>query len=72
MVFCGFLINDVLIATPHDDRVPVAEVLGMNILENFSFGLDFTKEEIYMNMRDYFLSQKPKYQCGNISVFQEI
>ena len=68
-IFCGFRVDDVLVATPHEDGVPVIEVLGMNILENFSFGLDFEKEEIYINIRKGFVSQKPKYQCGNVSFF---
>jgi len=57
--------------TPHDDNIPVTEVLGMNILENFSIGLDFDKSEIYLNSRNSFTSQKPKYQCGSVSLFLE-
>ena len=72
VVFCGFRIDDVLVAVPHDDRVHVTEVLGMNILENFRFGLDFEKAEIYLNVRGDFVSQKPKYQCGNVSLFRDI
>ncbi|MCL2170582.1 MAG: retropepsin-like domain-containing protein [Defluviitaleaceae bacterium] len=72
MVFCGFRINDVLVATPHDDGINVTEVLGMNILENFSFGMDFGSEEIFAGVRGEFISQKPRYKCGEISVFRDI
>jgi len=71
VVFCGFRMDDVLVATPHDDGVPVTEVLGMNILENFSIGLDFAMAEIYVNIRRGFVSQKPRYQCGSVSLFQD-
>lgn len=72
VVFCGFRINNVLIATPHEDDVPVADVLGMNIIENFNVGLNFTEEEIYISIRDNFISQKPKYRCGDVSVFNDV
>ena len=72
VVFCGFRIDDVLIATPHYDDISVTDVLGMNILENFSMGMDFAKEEIYLNARGEFTSQKPKYQSGNVSLFEDI
>jgi hypothetical protein len=62
VVFCGFRIEDAVVATPHDNGIPITEVLGMNVLENFSFGLDFTKSEIYMAIRKDTISQKPKYQ----------
>jgi len=71
VIFCGFRIDDVLVAAPHDDGISITEVLGMNILENFSFGLDFAKEEIYLNVRSEFESQKPKYRCGNVSHVQD-
>ena len=70
-VFCGFRIDDVLIATPHDDGVKVSEVLGMNIIENFNLGLDLDKEQIYLNVRHDFVSQKPRYRCGKVSVISE-
>ncbi|MDR2168281.1 MAG: hypothetical protein LBE35_10620 [Clostridiales bacterium] len=70
-VFCGFRIKDVLVATPHDDGVKVSEVLGMNILENFSFGFDLNESEIYLSARGDFISQKPHYSCGDISIFEE-
>jgi hypothetical protein len=49
----------------------VSEVLGMNILENFDFGLNQDKGEIYLNKRDSFVSGKPKYKSGEISLFTE-
>jgi len=71
MIFCGFTINDVLIATPHDGNVTVSEVLGMNVLENFDIGFEQTKREIYLNKRTFFVSEKPKYKCGEVSLFIE-
>jgi len=64
-------LDDVCVATPYEDDIEVAEVLGMNILENFDLGINFAKEEIYASARDSFVSQKPKYQCGKVSLFQE-
>ena len=70
-VFCGYRMSDVLVATPHFDDVSVTEVLGLNILENFHIGLNFEKEELYAQIRTDFVSQKPKYQCGNVRLAQE-
>jgi len=70
-VFCGFRLDDILVATPHDDGVKVVEVLGMNIIENFDFGFSLSKNEIHLNVRRGFVSQKPKYQCGKVSVVNE-
>jgi len=70
-VFCGHRIDDVIIATPHDDGVLVSEVLGMNILENFMFGMDLDSREIYTKKRATFTSLKPKYQSGSVSLFRE-
>jgi len=72
MIFCGFIIKDVLIATPHYDNVIVSEVLGMNILENFDFGLSQTNNELYLNKRAFFTSEKPKYKSGEVSLFSKI
>jgi predicted aspartyl protease len=69
-VFCNYRIEDVMIATPHND-IPVVEVLGMNILENFNLGFDFADEKIFARKRGGFTSQKPKYQCGEVSIFRE-
>jgi hypothetical protein len=71
IIFCGFAIKDVIIATPHHDNVIASEVLGMNILENFDIGLSQTKEELYLNKREFFVSEKPKYKSGEVSLFTE-
>ena len=71
MVFCGYMVKDVIIATPHDDNVLVSEVLGMNILENFDFGINQDKREIFLNQRVSFVSEKPKYKSGEVSLFSE-
>ncbi|MCL2387720.1 MAG: retroviral-like aspartic protease family protein [Defluviitaleaceae bacterium] len=71
VVFCGYSIRDVIIATPHADKVKVSEVLGMNILENFDFGFNLTKQEIYLNKRGPFESIKPRYKSGEVSLFTD-
>ena len=71
MIFCGFTIQNVFIATPHYDNVTVSEVLGMNVLENFDIGIDQTNGEIYLNKRASFVSEKPKYKSGEISLFTD-
>jgi len=71
VVFCGFTISNVIVATPHDDGVKVAEILGMNLLENFDFGFNLTQQKIFLNKRPTFESNKPKYKVGEISLFDE-
>ena len=68
VIFCGYEIKDVIIATPKADGIIVSEVLGMNILENFNFGFDLCKQEIYINKRNDFISNKPRYQSGEVNV----
>ncbi|MCL2199458.1 MAG: hypothetical protein FWB80_11085 [Defluviitaleaceae bacterium] len=68
--FCNHKIEDVIIATPHEN-IQVTEVLGMNILENFTFGLDFSAKEIFTKIRADFASQKPRYKCGAVSILTE-
>jgi hypothetical protein len=72
LIFCGFTIKDVIIATPHHDNVTVSEVLGMNVLENFDIGLNQSLCEIYLNKRASFISEKPRYQSGEISLLGEV
>ena len=71
VIFCGFEVNDMIIATPHNDEVKVTEVLGMNLLENFDFGFNLTQEKIYLSKRPPFVSNKPKYKSGEIRLFNE-
>ncbi|MCL1988424.1 MAG: hypothetical protein FWG64_10725 [Firmicutes bacterium] len=71
LVFCGFAIENAIFATPHDDNVKIASVLGMNILENFDLGLNFTNNEIFVAVRSNFISQKPKYQSGAVHLLEE-
>ncbi|MCL2016360.1 MAG: hypothetical protein FWG68_08970 [Defluviitaleaceae bacterium] len=68
LIFCGYKMQDVIIATPTADKLPITEVVGMNILENFQFGVDFALCELYANARGRYISQKPKYQCGEVSL----
>lgn len=66
VVFCGFEINNVIVATPHDNHISVSEVLGMNVLENFKLTLDFDKGRLESSLRGQFESKKPKYQSGEV------
>jgi len=70
LVFCGYKMQNALIATPSHDNIAIKEVVGMNVLENFQIGLDFALCELYANNRGYFISQKPKYQCGEVSLME--
>ena len=72
VIFCGYVINDVIVATPHFDNVAVSEVLGMNVLENFDFGLNLTNGEIYICKRASFVSEKPKYRSGEVNLLSDI
>ncbi|MCL2169351.1 MAG: retroviral-like aspartic protease family protein [Defluviitaleaceae bacterium] len=71
LVFCGFVIQDVLIATPQSHEVKVPEVLGMNILENFNFAFDMDEHLIYLNKRGEFVSDKPHYKSGEVVLLEE-
>ena len=71
VVFCGYTIKDVIVATPHYDNMEVSEVLGMNVLENFDFAVSLDNKEIYLNKRKTFVSEKPKYRSGEVSLFAE-
>jgi len=68
LLFCNYKIKDAIIATPNADNIPINEVVGMNILENFQIGVDFALRELYANSRGKFVSQKPKYQSGEVSL----
>jgi len=71
VVFCGYTIKDVIVTTPHYDNVEVSKVLGMNVLENFDFAVSLDNKEVYLNKRKTFVSEKPKYKSGEISLFTE-
>ena len=67
--FFDYVINDVIIATPSDDDVIIAEVIGMNILEKFHFGIDYESSSIYMERCTKGLSQiNPEFLCGAVSI----
>ena len=68
VIFCGFEINDVIVATPHNNNIQVSEVLGMNVLENFKLTLDFDNEQIETQLRNKFESKKPRYKSGIVNV----
>jgi predicted aspartyl protease len=71
LIFCGYSINDVILATPHYENARVSEVLGMNVLENFDFEFNLTKREVYLNKRNFFISEKPRYKSGEVNLFVE-
>ncbi|MCL1998767.1 MAG: retroviral-like aspartic protease family protein [Turicibacter sp.] len=71
LMFCGIVVENAIIATPHYDNVKIARVLGMNILENFNLGLNLDTREIFASIRPKFVSQKPKYQSGDVYLLGE-
>ena len=70
-IFCEFIIKDFIIATPCSNDVNVTEVLGMNLLENFNFGFDFSDNKIFLSKRLNFISGLPKYKIGEINKVDE-
>jgi hypothetical protein len=47
IMLSDFIVEDVVIATPHDDGVLITEVLGMNVLEKFHIGFDYKSDFKY-------------------------
>ena len=67
-IFYDYFIEDVIIATPSDDDVIIAEVIGMNVLEKFQIGFDFDNDKIYLNKSESKKSHiNPDFMCGAIS-----
>lgn len=65
----GFTIEDVVVATPHDDNIEITEVLGMNVLEKFSMGMDFDNDSFYLRKRTGCGVFVPDdFKCGDVSV----
>jgi len=70
VVFFDYIIEDVIIATPSDDDVIIAEVIGMNILEKFHIGFDFINSSLYLNDNISYDSQiNPDFRCGSVSLY---
>jgi hypothetical protein len=68
-VFYDYVIEDIIIATPSDDDVIIAEIIGMNILEKFRFGVDIANSAIYIDERTDNISRiNPDFTCGSVSI----
>ena len=63
-----YVINDVIIATPSDDDVIIAEVIGMNILEKFHFAIEYETNSFYIEKCTKGFSEiNSDFKCGNVS-----
>jgi hypothetical protein len=61
----GFIVEDVIIATPCDEGAAITQVLAMNVLEKFHFGFDLRGAKLYLGIRDgVSLYAEPRYKCG--------
>ena len=69
-VFCGYVVNDVIVASPNEDNAKITEILGMNVLGRFHTGLDFANKKIYLTLHDSYKCGNPKYTCGDITLAQ--
>jgi len=64
----NYVINDVIIATPSDDDVIIAEVIGMNILEKFHFAVEYDSNSLFLEKRLQSVSQiNHEFKCGAVS-----
>ena len=62
-----YVVKDVIIATPSDDGIVITELIGMNLLEKFSFGLDVDDKWLYLSKRASGGAYvNPDYACGNV------
>lgn len=66
----GFVIENVIVATPHDDNTNITEVLGMNVLSRFHIGFDFMKKMMFLSINETATYTNPKYMCGGITLAQ--
>ena len=68
-LLCGYIVNDVIIATPSEDDVAITEVIGMNILEKFSIGMDFENNWFYLSHKTSMSTiVNSDYACGDVSL----
>ncbi|MDR0220033.1 MAG: hypothetical protein LBI54_01355 [Lachnospiraceae bacterium] len=44
--FCGYIVKDVIVATPSESDFLITDVIGMNILEKFRIALDFEYDKL--------------------------
>lgn len=72
VVFGGYQIKDVIVSTPTEDNTYISEVLGMNVLGRFHFGLDFEHRRLHLAKNANLNSAlNPKYFCGDILYAQD-
>jgi hypothetical protein len=68
VAFCGFMLEDVVIATPVADDADITEVLGMNVLGYFQFGIDLDRKKIYLRKGDGgYEPSDSRFRCGKIT-----
>jgi hypothetical protein len=70
-VLCGYKIENMVVATPNEDNIDITEVLGMNVLGRFDFGISLEKKKIYLSENaGTYVPPNPDYMCGSISLEQ--
>jgi hypothetical protein len=71
-VLFKYVVKDVIIATPSEDGIVITELIGMNLLEKFNFGLDVEDKWLYLSKRTSVNAHvNPDYTCGNVSLITE-
>jgi hypothetical protein len=71
VVFCGYKIEDMIVATPTEDNTDITEVLGMNVLGRFDFGISLERKLICLSVNTgLYTPPDPMYACGSISLAQ--
>jgi hypothetical protein len=71
VVLCGYKIESMIVATPSEDNTDITEVLGMNVLGRFEFGVSLEKKLIYLSENTgAYIPPNPNYMCGDISLEQ--
>ncbi|MDR0220116.1 MAG: hypothetical protein LBI54_01770 [Lachnospiraceae bacterium] len=73
VMLSDFIVEDVIIATPRDDGVLITEVLGMNVLEKFHIGFDYSGNYLLLSERiDGRPLGNPEFRCGNVSSSRQL
>jgi hypothetical protein len=69
VVLSGIIIENVVVATPAEDDTDITEVLGMNVLGYFRFGIDLDSRKIYLSRKDGgYEPPDSRYKCGRITL----
>jgi hypothetical protein len=70
-VFCGHRLENMLVATPTEDDTNITEVLAMNVLGRFDFGISLERQLIFLSMnKGLYTPPDPMYACGSVSLVQ--